>query len=86
MVINLKTVKKGSIGQDVYVLQAVLRAIGILGKNGKPLAIDGHCGDNLIYAINQFQKIQNAYGNTAVGKQDSSCGSKMWACLLGGDH
>ena len=80
-----KTIKKGSKGQDVLVLQAVLRAIGILGKNGKPLALDGSCGENLVYAINQFQKLQNAYGNTTVGKQDSSCGSKMWACLLGGD-
>lgn len=81
----MKNVKKGSTGQDVYALQCVLRAIGILGKNGKPLAIDGSCGDNLVYAINQFQKIQNAYGNTTVGKQDSSCGDKMWKCLLGGD-
>lgn len=81
----MKTVKKGSSGQDVYALQAVLRAIGILGKNGKPLTIDGTCGDNTVYAINQFQKIQNGYGNNAVGKQDSSCGAKMWACLLGGD-
>ena len=37
-------------------------------------------------SLKQFQKIQNAYGNTAVGRQDSSCGSKMWACLLGGDR
>lgn len=81
----MKTVKKGSTGQDVLVLQAVLRAIGILGKNGKPLVLDGSCGENLVYAINQFQKLQNAYGNTTVGKQDSSCGKKMWACLLGGD-
>lgn len=82
----MKTVKKGSKGQDVLVLQAVLRAIGILGKNGKPLVLDGSCGENLVYAINQFQKLQNAYGNTAVGRQDSSCGSKMWASLLGGDY
>lgn len=81
----MKTVKKGSTGQDVYTLQAVLRAIGILGKDGNPLTVDGSCGDSTVYAINQFQKVQNAYGNTTVGEQDSTCGPNMWACLLGGD-
>ena len=76
----MEVVRKGSSGRDVYALQAVLRSMGILGKRGRPLTIDGICGDDTVCAINHFQRIQNAYGNTAVGKQDSSCGEKMWSC------
>lgn len=81
----MKTVKSGSTGTDVYVLQAMLRALQILGKDGKPLQVDGSAGANTVYAINAFQKIQRAYGYECGtnGKNDGSCGPLMWARLLG---
>ena len=78
-------VKNGSSGTDVYILQAMLRALGLLGKDGKPLNIDGKAGINTIYCINQFQTIQRAYGYECGtnGKNDGSCGPMMWSRLLG---
>lgn len=82
---KFSTVKKGTSGTDVYILQSMLRALGLLGKNGRPLDIDGSCGDNTVYAINEFQRIQRAYGYECgtCGKNDGSCGPKMWSRLLG---
>lgn len=82
---KFSTVKKGSKGTDVYVLQTMLRALGMLGADGKPLDIDGSCGNNTVGAINKFQTIQRAYGVElgSNGKNDGSCGPKMWNRLLG---
>lgn len=83
----MKVVKKGSVGDDVKCLQVLLRSMGFVGKDGLPLVIDSSCGDNLVYAINNYQTMCISYG-VDVGtnnKTDSSCGSKMWASLLGGN-
>lgn len=56
------TVKKGSTGTDVIVLQVMLRMLGRLGKDGKQIAIDGECGDNTVYAIRELQKWSNTLG------------------------
>ena len=83
----MTTIKKGSTGTDVKCLQCLLRSMGFIGKNGEPLAVDSTCGDNLIYAINNYQSMCISYG-IDVGtnnESDSSCGPKMWASLLGGD-
>ena len=83
----MKTVILNSKGTDVVALQAILRSQGFIGQNGKPLSIDGNAGNNTIFAINSYQSMMRAYciecGTN--GHNDSSCGAKMWECLLGGD-
>lgn len=81
------TVKKGSIGVSVYVLQTVLRMLCFLGEDGKPLEIDGECGGNTVFAINSFQSTMRSYGYEVGtdGKNDGTFGKKCWKCLLGGD-
>lgn len=83
----MKTVILNSKGTDVVALQAILRSQGFVGQDGKPLSIDGHAGNNTIFAINAYQKMLRAYDIECGtnGHNDSSCGSKMWECLIGGD-
>lgn len=83
----MKTVILNSKGTEVVALQAILRSQGFVGQDGKPLSIDGHAGNNTIFAINTYQKMLRAYDIECGtnGHNDSSCGSKMWECLLGGD-
>lgn len=83
----MKTVILNSKGTAVVALQAILRSQGFVGQDGKPLSIDGHAGNNTIFAINAYQKMLRAYDIECGtnGHNDSSCGSKMWECLLGGD-
>lgn len=82
---KFETVKKGARGQDVVVLQAMLRALQYLGADGKAIEIDGYAGNNTIYAVNTFQTIQRAYGYECGtnGKNDSSFGPRCWERLLG---
>ena len=79
---TFKTVVKGSAGTEVHILQTALRMLQYVGKDNKPIVIDGVCGDNTVYAINQFQKRQEAYGYSC-GNGDGSFGAKCWARLLG---
>lgn len=78
-------VKDGSVGMDVVVLQSLLRALQFVGKDGKPIDIDGQCGLNTVFAINSFQKQQRAYGYECgyQGTNDGVFGQKCWARLLG---
>lgn len=82
---QFKTVKKGSSGEDVKILQALLRALQYTGLDGKAIEIDGECGSNTVYAINHFQSVQRAYGYECgtKGKNDGTFGARCWARLLG---
>lgn len=82
---KFSNIKLGSKGEDVKILQALLRAQGLLGFNNKPLEIDGEAGSNTIKAINDFQTMMRAYGIECGtnGYNDSICGELMWSCLLG---
>ena len=82
---NFSIVKKGSSGLSVYILQALLRGLQYTGADGKPIDIDGSAGTNTVYAINQFQKTQIAYGFDCGtnGKPDGVFGKKCWNRLLG---
>lgn len=79
------TVKKGSAGVDVYILQSLLRAMQYIGADGKPLEIDGVCGDNTVHAINDFQTRQRAYGLEVGnnGQNDGTFGKECWQRMLG---
>lgn len=83
--IDFKTVTKGSKGQCVSILQACLRAMQYRGANGRPIEVTGTCDTDTVYAINQFQEIQRAYGVElgTHGINDSSFGPKCWNRLLG---
>ena len=78
-------VKKGTKGADTLLCQELLYAKGYKGKDGKPLAMDSHCGTNTVYAINSFQSDMRKKGIECGtnGKNDGSCGPKMWKALLG---
>ena len=73
-------VKKGSKGTDVFVLQAMLRNMLFTGKKGNPLDVDGIAGEDTVYAINMFQKMNESYGYSC-GNGDSVFGDKCWKRL-----
>ena len=50
------TLKVGSKGSEVGMLQRDLNALGYVGKNGKPLAEDEDFGSNTEHALKNFQK------------------------------
>ena len=75
----------GCSGLSVFILQSMLRGLQYTGADGKPIDIDGSAGTNTVYAINQFQKTQIAYGFDCGtnGKPDGVFGKKCWNRLLG---
>ena len=77
---KFSTVKKGSTGTDVVVMQTLLHTMQFTGKNGKLLDINGTCDDNTVFAINSFQTQQRAYGYECgtKGKNDGEFGDKCW--------
>ena len=71
------TVKKGSTGNHVLLLQEILRARGFKGKDGKALKLDREAGDNTIYALTEYQKSRDG-----VLKVDGICGTATWSDLI----
>ena len=72
---SVSTVKKGSTGKDVELMQRLLKSRGYKGQDGKTLEIDKSCGENTLYALEAFQKKNNL---TA----DKICGESTWKKLL----
>lgn len=75
-------VRKGTKGTDVVVLQSFLRSAMYTGKDGQPLEVDGEAGDNTVYAINTFKKLNRVYsidGSTwePNGVFDSVCWARL---------
>lgn len=81
---NPSTVRKGSHNNSVLLLQEILRARDIKGKDGKDIKLDKDCGDNTEYAINVYQERRRKMGVEVGtnGKNDGVCGQKMWKDLL----
>lgn len=79
---KFQTIKSGSTGTQVYILQALLRGLQCLGKDGKPLTIDGVYGPNTADAIKTFKQRQKAYGYS-IGTIDGTFNSACWKILLG---
>lgn len=52
---SVGNVQNGSKGNDVKLLQILLKSNGFKGKDGKNLTIDGDCGVNTVYAIKAYQ-------------------------------
>ena len=72
---SVGNVQKGSKGNDVKLLQRLLKSNGMKGKDGKALTIDGDAGTNTDYAIRQYQKKN---GLTV----DGCAGPKTWKSIL----
>ena len=82
---DFSTVRFGSAGLSVFILQSLFRGLQYVGVDGKPIDIDGICGDNTVYAINNFQRTQISYGYQCGtnGKPDGVFGKKCWSRILG---
>ena len=69
------TVKNGSNGLSVLLLQEILVARGFKGKDGKALTLDRSAGTNTIYALNAYKKSRGM-------KQDGICDATVWKDLI----
>lgn len=72
---EVKTVQSGSTGNDVKLLQRLLKSNGCKGKDGKNITIDGSCGANTVYAIKEYQKKKK------LGV-DGCAGNATWRSIL----
>jgi hypothetical protein len=77
--VELRQIQLGSQCPEVGTAQTLLNALGYLGKNGKVLTVDHQFGQNVEFAVKNFQK---AHG---IG-QDGVVGSKTWPALLKADY
>ena len=69
-VFTMKTIKNGSTGKQVKVLQWLLKDAG--HNCG---SVDGICGNKTLAALKAYQKAKGL-------EADGICGAKTWACLL----
>lgn len=75
IIIEMPLVKQGTNSTAAKALQILLGAQGYVGKNGKPLSVDGKCGTNTVFAIGAFQ-----HDNNLV--EDGKCGPATWLKVL----
>ncbi len=73
---EMKPVKKGEKGNHVLLVQEILRAREINGKDGKPLKLDKHCDTNTVFAIKQYQKAREKVEPGICGGVDGVAGPK----------
>lgn len=74
--IEMTVLSYGSIGEEVKTWQRLMRELGYVGANGKPLTVDGKFGDNCLFATKQYQK--------TWGNPDGIVGKKSWEKALKG--
>jgi hypothetical protein len=83
---KLNELHVGDEGEQVLILQIMLRCMGYCGANGKPLALDKKFQTNTLYAVLRFQEQAIAYG-ADVGNENNEAdgvwGSKCWHYTLG---
>lgn len=72
---SVKTIKNGSTGNDVKLLQRLLKSNGFKGSDGKNLTIDGDCGVNTVFAIKAYQKKKGL-------NADGIAGPATWKSIL----
>lgn len=75
--LTVQVLKKGCKGAEVYAVQAILKAKGYKGKDGKVLALDSSWGANVDYAFGNWQKDAGLVA-------DRICGAKSWDKLING--
>lgn len=69
------TVKNGCKGNDVKLLQRLLKSNNCKGADGKDLTIDGDCGSNTVAAIKTYQKSNDL-------TVDGIAGANTWKSIL----
>lgn len=72
---EVKTIKQGSTGPDVFLLQRLLRAEGYTMQNGKPLGLSKVFGPQTEYCLKNYQRKKNI-------EVDGICGPETWNKLL----
>ena len=72
---SVGNVKSGTKGNDVKLLQRLLKSNGFRGADGKLLTIDGDCGTNTVYAIKSYQKKKGL-------SADGIAGPATWKSIL----
>lgn len=77
--IEMPVLQKGAQCAEVGTSQALLNALGYVGKNGKPLTTDHIFGANVEYAVINFQKAHGMNGDGIIG-------AKTWPALLKADY
>lgn len=70
-----KTVKAGSKGTSVLLLQEILAARDFRGADNQILSLDRVAGENTIHALNSYKKSRKM-------KQDGICDADTWKDLL----
>ena len=75
------TLKIGSTGPDVVVLQSFLRSMHFVGKDGKRISVDGVYGANTGYAVYNFKQFCQFCGQKVT--INTICDSATWALLMG---
>ena len=75
------TLKIGSTGPDVVVLQSFLRSMHFVGKDGKRISVDGVYGANTGYAVYNFKQFCQFCGQKVT--LNTICDSATWALLMG---
>ena len=75
------TLKNGSTGPDVVVLQSFLRSMHFVGKDGKRITVDGVYGANTGYAVYNFKQFCQFCGQKVT--LNTICDSATWALLMG---
>ena len=73
--VELPILSLGSQGGEVLTIQMLLNEIGFTGKDGKRLAYDRYYGENVQYAVTNYQKSR---GLTV----DGICGYETWNRIL----
>ena len=77
--VKMPRLAKGSKCAEVGTVQTLLNALGYVGKNGKKLTVDHDYGNNVEYAVQNFQR---ANGITP----DGIVGAITWPRLLGANY
>lgn len=72
------TVRKGSKGPHVLLVQEILRARGYRGADNEALKLDGEAGDNTMFAITHYIDQRNKQPGVDLGSNDA-WGPKCWA-------
>lgn len=77
--ISMPVLQKGSKCAEVGTVQVLLNSLGFVGRNGMKLAVDHDYGQNVEFAVKNFQK------SKGIG-QDGIVGAKTWPLLLSSDY
>lgn len=72
---SVSEVKNGSTGEDVKLLQRLLKSNACRGADGQPLTADGDCGPNTVAAIKKYQKKKKL-------SVDGIAGKNTWKSIL----